>query len=61
MKRSPGRPLVTIRRKGQPYYIKVALIELNRTHALETGKTESAIVEKLLEDYYGYSDSEAML
>lgn len=57
----PGRPQALVPRKGQPYYIKVALINMNRNHAIETGRTESAIVEQLLEDYYGYSDGEAIL
>ena len=58
--KKPGRPLSS-ERKTESFYVRTKLLDMNRQHALETGTTKSAIVEKLLSDYFGLSDGEMVI
>ena len=37
------------------------MLLLTHNHAMEPGRTRSDIVEKLLEDYFGLTDGEALM
>ena len=58
--RKPGRPFSSVR-KSESFYIKRKVLLLTHNHALESGRTRSDIVEKLLEDYFGITDGEALM
>lgn len=58
--RKPGRPVSSVR-TSKSYYIKKTLVDINKKHANEIDVTESSIVEKLLEDYYGLTEKELLM